>query len=88
MINSNDLKTGNEILLERPCGLKGCTSINILQNWRDILTVEEKSTSGTRNSDVWSEPVIYDITIKKMNERLMEEIIDPYGDEITIVVSF
>lgn len=86
--DSYDLKTGNEILLERPCGLKGCTSIVILQNWRDILTVEETTTSGTKASDVWSKPEIYDITVKEMNERLMEEIIDPYGDEITIVVSF
>lgn len=83
-----DLKTGNEILLERPCGLKGCTSIIILQNWRNILTVEEKSTSGTRASDVWSKPIIYNITVKQMKERLMEEIINPYGDEITIVRSF
>ena len=85
---SFDLRTGDEILLERPCGLKGCTSIIILQNWRDILTVRERRTSGTRASDVWSEPETYNITVKEMNERLMEEVIDPYGDEITIVVSF
>lgn len=83
-----DLKTGNEILLERPCGLKGCTSIIILQNWRDILTIEERSTSGTRASDIWSEPVTYNVTVKEMKERLMEEIINPYGDEISIVRSF
>lgn len=87
IFDSYDLKTGNEILLERPFGLKGCTSIVILQNWRDILTVEEKATSGTRASDVWTKPVMYNITVKEMNKWLMEEIIDPYGDEITIVGS-
>ena len=83
MINS-DFKIGNEILLENPCG-KGCTSLVILQNWRDILTVEERSTSGSRASDVWSEPVIYKITVKQIKEMLEDEKIDPYGWDITIL---
>lgn len=87
MFDEKDFKTGNIIRLER-CYGRGCTELRILQNWRDILTIEMTGTSGTKNSDVWSEPVIYDITVKEMKKELEEEIIAPYGDDVSIIGSY
>lgn len=87
MINSNDLRTGNEVLVENPYG-GGCYSITILQNWRDILTVSRRGTSGSRASDVWSEEEVYEITSKELCDELNEEIIAPYGWDISIIRSF
>lgn len=80
-----NFKTGTVILLERPNGLKGCTEIEILQNWRNLLRINVRNTSGTRASDVWSEPETYTVSEKTLKEDLMEEIYAPYGDEITFL---
>lgn len=80
-------KSGDEVLIENPYG-GGCYSITILQNWRDILRVSERRTSGSRASDVWSEEEEYQITSKELHDRLEDEIIDPYGWEITIIGSY
>ena len=79
-----NFKTGDEILIENPYG-GGCDSIYILQNWRGILKVSEKSTSGSRASDVWSNEEKYQITSEKMYERLEDELIYPYGWKVTII---
>jgi len=81
----NKFKSGNEILFERPFGLNGCTSIIILQNWRDILTVVEQRTSGTKASDVWSDPEVYKITVKELEKIIMDHKCDPFGNEISVV---
>lgn len=84
MIKEEDLKTGMEIICTRPYGLKSCKVMTILQNWRGILRVEYTSTSGTLGSDVWSNPIIFEVTAKELAEDLNESIIDPYGDDVTI----
>lgn len=82
MIKKQDLKTGYEILLEGQS--RGCTTITILQNWRNILKIEVQKTSGSKASDVWSEAEIYTISAKELCNELNEEIIDPYGSIISI----
>ena len=85
MISESDFTTGTEVLIERPCGLKGCTSIKIIQNWRDILRISVKSTSGTRSSDAWTKEEKYEITAKQLAEDLNEMQFGPYGDDISIL---
>ena len=78
------LTSNMEILVENPYG-GGCDSITILQNWRGILTLSIKKTSGSRASDVWDGPHIMQLKEEELIKDLNDEIIEPYGWDVTII---
>lgn len=84
MFQEEDMKTNNLFLLEREGN--GVVELKILQNWRNILKIERISTSGSRASDVWGEPEIFNISAKEFTEMLNEEIIDPWGMRVSLLI--
>lgn len=83
-IYKTDLKVGNEVIVEEPTNVGEVYSIKILQNWRDILKIHERGTSGGKTSDVWNDGEIYWITLSDLVNELNKHILSVNGWNIYV----